>query len=210
MLRQQGLPGFTVLCCDNLPHNACRLERRVSIAPPALMALWRWIERDVAFPSTMVDRITPERTDGVCRDAQALIGCQDCAAVSTEPFHQWVVEDSFVHGCPDWTAGGAMPVDDVRPHEQMKLSRLNGAHSLIACCSVPAGIRLVRDACDVPALAAFTRRHLAAAIGICARPHGIDRGQHAEQILKRFRTPSIDHMTAQIAMDGCRYRIVDP
>ncbi len=121
--RDGGTPPFAVLCCDNLPSNGAFLRGGVTgFARETDPGLADWIAREVAFPASMVDRITPASTDATLRDAQALTGCTDAAAIETEPFVQWVIEDRFPQGRPAWEAGGAVFVADVEPYERMKLS----------------------------------------------------------------------------------------
>jgi len=125
--RKAMVDPFTVLCCDNLPKNGSFLRAGViDFARHTDSALSNWIEANVSFPSTMVDRITPAPTEVTLTDARKLLGWADLAAVETEPFCQWVVEDKFPTGRPDWGAGGALFVDDVAPYESMKLRMLTG------------------------------------------------------------------------------------
>ncbi len=152
--RERGIAPFTALCCDNLPHNGRVLKRLVmefaNAVDPGLAA---WIGDSVPFPSTMVDRITPASTDRTSAEVEELIGQRDMAAVETEPFTQWVVEDDFVAGRPDWEAGGAIFARDVAPYEKMKLRMLNGAHSMLAYSGYIAGHQYVRDVMGDAALA---------------------------------------------------------
>ncbi len=143
------LAAFTVLCCDNLPDNGGLLAAGVVGFARRLDAeLADWIEGQVAFPSTMVDRITPAPTAATLADAERLTGFGDLAAVETEPFSQWVVEDRFPAGRPAWEACGALFVDDVAPYEEMKLRMLNGTHSLMAYVGLPVRLQICarRDA----------------------------------------------------------------
>jgi fructuronate reductase len=209
-----GLPPFTVLCCDNLPANGAILKRLVlDFAARRDPALSQWIGDHARFPSTMVDRITPAPTDKTRADALALTGREDHAAVETEPFSQWVIEDDFVSGRPDWHKGGAIFTSDVTAFEKMKLRMLNGAHSLIAYLGVAAGLPYVRDVMAEPALAGLVNRHLHAAASTLPPMPGIDLGQYAAQLAERFRNPAIAHRTAQIAMDGTQklpQRLLEP
>src|SRR5690606_5687607 len=101
--RQAGTPPFTVLCCDNLPDNGTLLAQGVTdFARRLEPELARWIEAEVAFPSCMVDRITPASTNRTYADAERMTGCADQAAVESEPFSQWVIEDRFPTGRPAW------------------------------------------------------------------------------------------------------------
>ncbi len=175
--------------------------------------LARWIAEAVPFPSTMVDRITPATTAETLADAESIIGRSDLAAVETEPFLQWIVEDRFASGRPAWEAGGALFVADVTPYEKMKLRMLNGAHSLIAYLGVLAGHEFVRDAMADPALAALVRRHVRAAATTLDPVPGIDLDAYADQLAARFANRAIAHRTRQIAMDGTQklpQRLVQP
>jgi fructuronate reductase len=201
--RAQGLAPFTVLCCDNLPENGALLRAGVldftaRIEPP----LVPWIETAVAFPSTMVDRITPAATAATLADAARLIGFEDLAAVETEPFSQWVIEDRFTAGRPAWETAGAIFVTDVAPYERMKLRMLNGSHSMLAYAGFLAGHRYVRDVMADPALARLVGRQLTAAAGTLPGLAGIDLGDYAKALQERFANPAIAHETYQIAMDG--------
>ena len=201
--RQQGLDPFTVLCCDNLPENGALLRAGVlDFAGRTDPALARWIEAGVAFPSTMVDRITPAATPATLADAARLTGCEDQAAIETEPFSQWVIEDRFTAGRPAWEAGGAIFVDDVAAYERMKLRMLNGTHSMLAYAGFLAGHRYVRDVMGDPVLARLVRRQLAAATGTLPPLAGIDLGDYAAALCQRFANPAIGHETRQIATDG--------
>ncbi len=201
--RAAGTPPFTVLSCDNLPENGALLRDGViGLARARPDTLADWIAANVAFPSSMVDRITPAPTAGTLAEAERLTGCRDLAAVETEPFHQWVIEDRFPTGRPAWEAGGALFVPDVTPYERMKLTMLNGSHSMLAYAGFLSGHRLVREVMEDPALAALVRRHLRAARAVLPALPGIDLSAYAEDLARRFANPAIAHETRQIAMDG--------
>lgn len=175
--------------------------------------LAEYIAKNVAFPSSMVDRITPAANAETLEKAAGLTGFEDAAAIETEPFLQWVIEDNFPLGRPAWEAGGAIFVQDVSPYETMKLRMLNGAHSLIAYAGVLAGYEFVRDAMQDPALAALADRQMAAAAATVGRLDDIDLGSYRQDLLDRFANPAIAHQTRQIAMDGTEklpQRILSP
>lgn len=201
--RAAGLTPFTVLCCDNLPDNGGLLRAGVTdFARRIDPDLAKWIADEAAFPSSMVDRITPAATEATLAEAVRLTGCMDLAAVETEPFSQWVIEDYFTAGRPDWEAGGALFVRDVRPYELMKLRILNGSHSMLAYAGFLSGRKYVRDVMGDPALAALVARHLAAAAATLPALSGIDLDAYAAALKARFENPAIAHETFQIAMDG--------
>ncbi|MFH1804726.1 MAG: mannitol dehydrogenase family protein [Pseudomonadota bacterium] len=201
--RDAGEEPFTVLSCDNLPENGVLLRAGViDFARRIDAALADWIARNAAFPSSMVDRITPAATAKTAADALTLTGHEDLAAVETEPFSQWVIEDHFPLGRPAWEIGGALLVGDVKPYEHMKLRMLNGSHSLIAYLGVLAGYRYVRDVMADPQFATLVRQHLASAAATLEPLSGIDFAVYGDDLVERFKNPEIAHETRQIAMDG--------
>lgn len=201
--RAAGHRPFAVLCCDNLPENGELLRAGVTgFARRVDPDLAEFIAAEVAFPSSMVDRITPAASQETYAEAERLTGLRDRAAIETEPFTQWVIEDRFPLGRPDWEAGGALFVEDVAPYEQMKLRMLNGSHSMLAYSGFLAGREYVRDVMADAALARLVRRHLAAAAATLRPLEGIDRAEYAEALMARFANPAIAHATYQIAMDG--------
>lgn len=201
--RAAGVPPFTVLCCDNLPENGPLLRSLlVDFARRTAPDLAAHVVEEVAFPSTMVDRITPARTAETLALAQQMTGHTDAAAIACEAFRQWVIEDRFPTGRPAWEAGGAIFVEDVRPFEEMKLRMLNGAHSMLAYAGVLAGHRCVRDVMADAALARLVERHLDAAAATLDPLPGVDLGAYAKDLAARFANPHLEHETRQIAMDG--------
>lgn len=202
-LRQAaGVAPFTVLSCDNLPSNGRTAKRVVTqFAAARDDRLAAFIDGEVAFPETMVDRIVPATTDDDRAEVAGLTGLEDAWPVMTEPFSQWVIEDAFPRGRPDLAAAGAQMVADVAPFETMKLRMLNGAHSALAYLGQLAGHRTVSDAMGDPALARFVRAlwdevEPTLAIG------GDELAGYAEALTARFLNPALRHRTAQIAMDG--------
>ncbi len=202
--RAAGLAPFTVLSCDNLPHNGA-VTRGVVIDLAQLIdpALADWIGAEVAFPSSMVDRIVPATTPEDIARIDALTGRHDAAPVKHEPFRQWVIEDRFPSGRPDLGAVGVQMVADVGPFEAMKLRMLNGTHSGLAYVGYLSGHRFIADAVADPALAGFVR-HLWAREIIPALdpPPGTSLPDYADALMDRYANPSIRHSTWQIAMDG--------
>ena len=212
--RAKGHPPPAILCCDNLPDNGALLRAGVvGFARRCDPELADWIAAEVAFPASMVDRITPAATDETVALAARLTGLDDPAAIETEPFFQWVIEDHFPLGRPAWEAGGAIFAPDVAPFERMKLRMLNGAHSLIAYAGFLSGHAYVRDAMADAPLAALVDRHMRAVAATVGSLEGIDLDAYRAALIQRFANPAIAHQTYQIAMDGSEkipQRIVAP
>lgn len=202
--RAAGLPPFTVLSCDNLPSNG-ETTRRVVVRMAELRDpdLARWIEAEVAFPSTMVDRIVPATTAADRAAVAAALGMEDAAPVMTEPFTQWIIEDRFSSGRPAWEETGATFAADIAPFERMKLRLLNGSHSAIAYLGLLAGHDTVADAVADADLAHFIRAMMDEEVTpTLDLPDDVDLAAYKDQLLARFANPALHHRTAQIAMDG--------
>lgn len=192
------------VCCDNLPHNGRMVEGLVrAFAQRRDPVLARWIEDNVTFPSTMVDRIVPATTEADLAEAERRLGLHDAAPVTAEPFAQWVIEDRFLAARPRWEDAGAQFVGDVAPFELMKLRLLNGSHSTLAYLGFLMGHELVWQASRDPLIATLIERQMKEEIvPTLARPPGIDLHAYCGQLLERFRNAALPHKTRQIAMDG--------
>lgn len=200
--RAAGAGALTVLSCDNLPHNGA-VARTVagelaSAVDPSLPA---WIEENVEFASSMVDRITPATTDADRESVAEAQGYLDASPVPTEPFSEWVISGTFPAGRPAWESAGARLVDDVAPYEQRKLTLLNGSHSLLAYAGSIRGHTFIDEAIADPACLAWVT-----AFWDEAEPHLILTGPqiaaYRAALLDRYRNPRIRHRLAQIAADG--------
>ncbi len=201
--RDAGLAPFTVLSCDNMPDNGKRTRQAVvQLAEHRDAELASWIASEVAFPCSMVDRIVPAMTDADF-ERLASLGVTDPNAVVCEAFTQWVVEDNFPQGRPNWEAEGVEMVADVAPFETMKLRMLNGSHSLLAYLGALAGIETVYEGINNAELRALLRRYMIEeAAPTLEMPEGIDLDAYADSLLERFANDSLRHRLQQIAMDG--------
>ncbi len=145
--RKNGAGPVTVLSCDNLQHNGDTARKAfISFIEAQDSELARWVKKNVTFPNSMVDRITPAVTPDDVKRLNAQSGVEDAAPVYSEDFIQWVIEDDFIAGRPDWEAAGAEFTDDVSAYENMKLSLLNASHSLLSYPAFLAGYRRVDEA----------------------------------------------------------------
>lgn len=202
--RAGGLPPFTVLSCDNLPHNGRMLAGILAdLAEARDPALARWLAAEVACPGTMVDRIVPATTADDRADVARGLGCTDAWPVATEPFRQWVIEDRFTAGRPAWEDAGAEIVPDVAPYERIKLRLLNGSHSSLAYLGYLSGHQTIAETVADPAFV----RHIRALMDdeitpTLAVPPGFDLAGYKDRLLERFANPALRHRTWQIAMDG--------
>ncbi len=201
--RAAGVAPFTVLTCDNLPANGDVARRVVGrFAELRDADLGAWVAGEVAFPSTMVDRITPATTDEDRARVDAALGATDAWPVVTEPFSQWVIEERFPTGRPPFETTGAEMVADVAPYEQMKLRLLNGAHSSLSYLGYLAGYQFVSDVMGDASYARFVAALMEEATPTLSVPPSADLAGYKAALLDRFRNPALKHRCWQICMDG--------
>jgi fructuronate reductase len=192
-----------VLCCDNLPANGETVRNlMLQFARLAGGDLAEFIGSEVAFPSTMVDRIVPATTDADRERVSETLGVEDFWPVMTEPFLQWVVEENFPAGRPRWEKFGVTMVKDVGPFEDMKLRLLNGAHSAIAYLGLLTGHPTVADSFGDPRIRGFVERYWREVIPTLPRDAGLDTDAYTAALTERFSNPALRHRTSQIGTDG--------
>jgi fructuronate reductase len=195
---------FTVLCCDNLPHNGALVSGLVlSYAERRDATLAHWIRGHVTFPSTMVDRIVPATAAEDIAANDAALGVHDAAPVVHEPFKQWAIEDTFAAGRPAWERVGAQLVDDVAPFEAMKLRLLNASHSAFAYLGYLAGYEFIYQVAAQRDFVAYMRGLMHDEVApTLSVPSGVDVSAYQDALVERFSNPVLPHRTQQIAMDG--------
>ncbi|MHA6311966.1 mannitol dehydrogenase family protein [Pantoea sp. S-LA4] len=201
--RELGLPPFSVMSCDNMPENG-HVTRNVivQLAQRQDKALADYIQQQITFPSTMVDRIVPAMTEAAFDALAERLGSRDPVAVEAEPFFQWVIEDNFVSGRPAWEKAGAELVSDVLPYEEMKLRMLNGSHSFLAYLGYLAGYQHISDCMADPHFRAAARSLMVDEQAPTLRTQGVDLEAYADSLIARYENRAIKHRTYQIATDG--------
>ncbi|WP_287883149.1 MULTISPECIES: mannitol dehydrogenase family protein [Paracoccus] len=202
--RAAGHAPFTVMCCDNIPHNGH--VTREAVAETARLLdpqLAEWILANVAFPNAMVDRITPATSDRERRMVREDFGIHDEAPVFCEDFIQWVLEDNFPAGRPPLEKAGVEFVADVTPWELMKIRILNGGHAVIA---YPAGlldIHFVHEAMEDAQVRAFLEKIEADEIIPAVPPvPGTDLGAYFAKVAERCANPKIGDTVRRLCLDG--------
>ncbi len=202
--RAAGAKPFTLVSCDNLPHNGRLLRGLIlELAAQEDPDLAAWIEDEARFPATMVDRIVPATTEADRAKAEKRLGLRDEGLVVAEPFSQWVIEDDFVGARPPWEEAGAEMVREVAPYEEMKLRLLNGSHSLLAYLGYLAGYETVADTMADPDFRALAHAFMDREAGPTLKlPADADLEGYKAALLERFANPGLQHRTWQIAMDG--------
>ncbi len=200
--RQAGAGPLTMVPCDNLRRNGAVVARVIGdfaqLVDPELV---RWIAGNVAYVTTMVDRITPEPTAGDIANAEARTGVHDRAAVVTEPFSEWVIGGEFAAGRPRWEDAGATFTADVEPFEERKLWLLNGAHSMLAYAGSIRGHVTVADAMLDETCLGWLAEWWEAASRHLTLP-AADNAAYRAALTERFANPRMRHRLDQIAWDG--------
>lgn len=202
--RAAGLAPFTVMCCDNIPGNGEVTEATVTgLAKLSDPDFAHWIHENVAFPNSMVDRITPatgEREISITRDTYAI---EDNWPVFCEEFKQWVMEDKFPLGRPALEEVGVTFVADVAPYELMKLRILNGGHAAIAYPAALMDIHFVHEAMENPLVKAFLEKlERDEIIPIVPPVPNTDLNDYFQLIDRRFSNPKIGDTIPRLAQDG--------
>jgi mannitol-1-phosphate/altronate dehydrogenase len=202
--RDAGAGPFTVLSCDNLPDNgAAARTATLGFAEALDPRLARWIERNVTFPSSMVDRIAPVVDDATRQTLNAVTGLLDGAPVFSEAYRQWVVEDAFCAGRPAWEDVGVEVRADVSAFVTLKQRLLNAAHSVLAYPALLAGHTYVHEAAADPLLAQLVSIFMAEDVAPWLRPpHGLALPAYIRQVLTRFGNRALPDTVARVAGDG--------
>jgi mannitol 2-dehydrogenase len=197
--RAADVAPFTVMSCDNLEANGDAARTALlAVAELRDAGLADWIAAEVAFPSSMVDRITPETTDADREDVRRRFGIDDRWPVVCEPFVQWVLEDRFGAGRPPYERAGVQLVADVRPYELMKMRLLNGSHQALAYFGLLCGHRHVDEAARDPLIGAFVARYMDDAAPTLAPVPGVDVPAYRRTLLERFANPYVRDTLARV------------
>ncbi len=202
--RAAGISPFSIMSCDNMPGNG-HVTRHAVLGFAALTDpdLATWIEGEVAFPNSMVDRITPATTDRERDLLRERFGIEDARPVFCESFCQWVMEDHFCDGRPAFEAVGVTLTDDVAPFELMKLRMLNGGQAAIAYPAALVGFQTVDEAMASPLIGGFLekleREEIIPAVPAIS---GIDRNHYLDLIKRRFANPEIKDTIPRLCQDG--------
>ncbi len=201
--RDSGLTPFTGLCCDNLQGNGEILRQTVvGLARLSDIELADWIDTHGSFPNSMVDCIVPATGPKELELVQGF-GIDDAAPVTHENFRQWVIEDKFCNGRPDWDKVGATFTDDVHDYETMKLRILNAGHQVIANVGELLSVETIAGCMAHPLISALFSKVEQDEI----TPHvkavpGMTPTQYVELINQRFSNPAIVDTTRRVAFDG--------
>ncbi|MFF7709741.1 mannitol dehydrogenase family protein [Pseudomonas sp. NPDC007930] len=206
--RQAGHKPFTVMSCDNLPHNG-QVARKALLAFAELAGdaygagLGEWIAANVSFPNAMVDRITPMTSAAHRQQLLEQHGVDDNWPVVCEPFVQWVLEDKFADGRPAWEDVGVQFTDDVTPYEEMKIKLLNGSHLALTYLGFLKGYRFVHDTMNDPLFVEYIETYMDRDVTPQLAPvPGIDLTAYKAKLIERFSNQAIADQLERVCSDG--------
>ncbi|BBX42003.1 mannitol dehydrogenase family protein [Mycobacterium simiae] len=202
--RRAGVAPFTVLCCDNIAGDTQPARTAlVSFAALKDPRLARWIDTYVAFPSTMVDRITPQTSKSERKFVEQAFGVADKWPVVTEPHRQWVIEDSFSNGRPPLEEVGAEFVADVRDHKLIKTRLLNGTHIALACLATLAGYQRTDEAMRDDVIFAYVEKLLGDEVQpLLPAVPGMNTPEYRGTLLERLSNPRMSDQLSRLARRG--------
>ncbi|MEL7329897.1 MAG: mannitol dehydrogenase family protein [Cyanobacteria bacterium J06559_1] len=201
--RQRGLPPFTVLSCDNVQGNG-HLTRKMLTAFARLqdLGLGEWIAENVTFPNSMVDRITPATTPADIQLVSDQFSIDDAWPVVAEPFIQWVVEDKFCAGRPDWESVGVQMTDDVHPYEMMKLRLLNASHSLLGLVGSLLGYTYTSEAMSDPLVRRVIAQLMDEVTPTLPSLPEVSISDYKKTLMERFSNPKVRDQLSRLCLNS--------
>lgn len=196
---------LTIACCDNIRQNGKMLQRNLLSYLKACQQsdLSDWVEDNVAFPCSMVDRITPRSPVSLSDEFSAIIGKSVTSPVMAEEFSQWVLQSQAASDMPELSKAGVTVTADVDAYEETKIRVLNGGHTALAYLAALEGVETFDAAMRVPHLFEhfrnFEDKEVLPALTL-ALP--FSKADYLEQIIQRFSNAAIGDTVARICADG--------
>ncbi|MEJ8815478.1 D-arabinitol 4-dehydrogenase [Variovorax ureilyticus] len=200
--------AVTLLNCDNLRHNGERFRKGLLafIEKTGDSDLLEWVCTQTTCPNAMVDRITPRPPPELRQRVLQATGWDDAAPVTGESFIQWVIEDDFANGRPDWGRVGVQLVESVAPYEEAKIRILNATHSCIAWAGTLAGFQYIHQGTHDARIRRMAFDYVTDDVIPCLnspdRPSPVDLPAYRDVVLERFGNPAIRDTNQRVAMDG--------
>lgn len=200
----KGLPAFTILSCDNIQHNGDVVRKMLlSFAQRQDPSLFTWIESEVCFPNSMVDRITPVTPKSSITYLNNQYQINDAWPIVCEPYIQWVIEDKFSNGRPPLETLGVQFVPDVTPYEKMKIRLLNAGHSVLGIPGAVHGHATINACMEDEIFASFMRqfmdKEVTPQLGVV---DGINLTDYKNSLEERFANPNIKDGVSRICSES--------
>lgn len=205
---EKGAGPLTLLNCDNLRSNGHRFSDGLAqfLKKQGNEALLEWVQQNTSSPDSMVDRITPRPTPDVAERVLAATGVKDDAPIMGEEFIQWVIEDNFIAGRPQWQNVGVEMVSDVMPYEEAKIRLLNATHSCIAWAGTLRGYQFIHEGTQDPEIRQLAYDYVTNDVIPCLdtpeNPCPLDLAKYRDVVLDRFSNPNIQDTNQRVVMDA--------
>jgi D-arabinitol 4-dehydrogenase len=202
--RAIGSGPVTLLCCDNLRHNGNQVREGLQhyLHSTDETGLATWAMANTSYPNSMVDRITPRATPELAQRVKTATGIDDAAAVSSETYLQWVIEDDFCNGRPDWGRVGVELVASVAPYEEAKIRILNASHSCAAWAGKLAGYTYIHECLADPRIRALVYDYVTEAVFDCLQPSPISLATYRDKVIERFASDAIQDTVDRVLADS--------
>ncbi len=202
--REAGTEPFAVMSCDNIQGNGHVAHDMITAFATLRDAeLGGWIGENVAFPNSMVDRITPVTTDADRTLLADRYDLEDGWPVVCETFAQWALEDQFPLGRPEFEDVGVQVVDDVEPYELMKLRLLNASHQALCYLGYLSGYRYAHEVAGDALFRTFLLQYMdREATPTLAPVPGVDLSVYKHQLVERFANPEIKDTLARLCAES--------
>ena len=196
--------GITILSCDNLQHNGSTAQKAfLTFIAEQDRDLAEWVTENATFPNSMVDRITPATSATDIERLNKRNGTNDLVPVYCEDFIQWVIEDNFAAGRPEWERVGVQFTTDVTSYENMKLSLLNASHTLLSYPSFLKGYRSVDQAMQDATIVQFIRTFMDVDITpYVEEPENTNIEVYKQTLIERFANPAVSDQVSRLCFDG--------
>lgn len=200
----EGSGGITIQSCDNLEHNGAVLQSMLTtFIAKAAPDISGWVDRHVAFPNSMVDRITPVTTPALADTLAGEFGVEDNWPVISESFIQWIIEDNYASGRPQWERAGAQMVRDVAPYEKMKIRLLNGGHTLVGLFGDALGHQYIHESVRDPRIAHLFRQYMDAEVTpTLDTVEGVDLDSYKQTLIERFSNTFLKDSVGRIISES--------
>jgi mannitol 2-dehydrogenase len=203
MRREKGMKPFTVQSCDNIQGNGDLVHALlIEFCSRAYPDLVNWIENNVAFPNSMVDRITPAPSAEELTYVQEQLNSTDCVPVTCESYRQWVIEDNYCNCRPDWASVGVQLVLSVKPYEKIKVRLLNAGHSALGYAGHLAGFACIDEVASDDTFQTYLMRFFSEVSNTLDPVAGVDLSTYQRTLLSRFSNPAIKDQILRICKDG--------
>ncbi len=194
----------TLLNCDNLRDNGKKFRTGFIQFLEASNSghLLDWFEANCSCPNAMVDRITPRPTKEIVQQIEAALNRSEPNGILAEEFIEWVIEEDFVNGRPQWEKVGVKMVQDVHSYEEAKIRILNATHSLIAWAGALVGYDYIHEGILDPRIKKLCFDYITNDVIPLLSPSPIDLENYRDVVLSRFSNRAILDTNQRVAMDG--------